>query len=202
MPNTWGGVRANSGRKRKSLLPNVEHRVRPVHRESFPMHVTMRRVRELPSLRNHKTHLAVRSSIQRAQRASFRILHYSVQRNHVHLIIEATDRVSVSRGIQGFAIRSAKAVNKTVSHRGSVWADRYHARELKTPREVRNAIAYVLLNFKKHGHYSDGVLDRCSSGFWFDGWRVAIRISEERPPVAKGRTWLATVGWRRCGLLC
>jgi hypothetical protein len=72
---------------------------------------------------------------------------------------------------------------------------------LKTPREVRNAIAYVLLNFKHHGHFSDGRIDRCSSGFWFDGWRVEIRRASEPSPVAKGQTWLATTGWRRYGLL-
>jgi hypothetical protein len=118
------------------------------------------------------------------------------------LIIESSDKASVSRGMQGLAIRVAKSVNKVLRRDGKVWGDRYHARELKTPREVRNAIRYVMLNFGHHGHHSDGGIDRCSSGFWFDGWKMQIRISSDPSPVAKGQTWLATLGWRRCGLIC
>ena len=83
-------------------------------------------------------------------RAWFRIVHFSVQADHVHLLVEADDQASLSRGLMGVAIRLARAVNRVVGRRGSVWADRYHARSLRTPREVRHGIVYVLMNWKKH----------------------------------------------------
>ncbi len=199
-PRTWGGKRKNAGRKRVAGIPGVRHRIRPVHRENHPVHVTMRRHADVPSLRNHRAHIALRDSIRFAQRGEFRILHYSVQRNHVHLIIEASDKLSVSRGMQGLAIRMAKSVNRVLKRDGRVWGDRYHARELTTPREVKNAIAYVLLNFQKHGHFTDGGIDRCSSGFWFDGWKVRITISGDPSPVVSGKSWFSW-GWKRCGLV-
>jgi hypothetical protein len=123
-----------------------------------------------------------------------------VQRDHVHLIVEADDRDALRRGVQGLAIRAARGVNRALGHRGRVWSDRYHARALETPREVRNAIAYVLLNRQKHAPEARGI-DRCSSGPWFEGWRNRREPPLEDSPVATPRTWLASVGWRRCGLI-
>jgi REP element-mobilizing transposase RayT len=163
------------------------------------MHVTLRRADNLPSLRNPEIYVAVRESIRLAQRRDFRILHYSVQRDHIHLIIEAENRRVLSRGMQGLAIRCAKAVNRLISHSGSVWDDRYHARELRTPREVRNAIVYVLRNSVKHGHLGDARRDWFSSGKWFTGWLAPLRDIGEDAPVVAAETWLAAVGWRRLG---
>jgi REP element-mobilizing transposase RayT len=95
---------------------------------------------------------AVRAAIARAQRGSvFRICHFSVQSTHVHLLIEATSREALSRGVQGLAIRLARAANRALQRTGKVWGDRYHRRDLATPREVRHALVYVLQSFKKHG---------------------------------------------------
>jgi hypothetical protein len=88
-----------------------------------------------------------------------------------------------------------------------VLADRYHLQVLRTPREVRNAIAYVLLNARKHAMQIRGAMSRAvtidpaSSGRWFDGWRDAIAHSHDPPTVAKPRTWLLSVGWRRWALI-
>jgi hypothetical protein len=96
----------------------------------------------------------------------------------------------------------AKAVNRAVGRTGRVWADRYHARRLPTPREVRHAMVYVLHNWKKHLPTARG-LDPCSSARWFSGWAVApLGESPIRPgPVVAPRTWLAAVGWHRHGLI-
>jgi REP element-mobilizing transposase RayT len=143
---------------------------------------------------------AMEEAIRRASGAAFRILHFSVQRDHVHLIVEAHDRVALARGVQGLAVRAARAVNRALVRRGRVWGDRYHAQELTSPRQVRSAIAYVLLNRRKHdARAADGV-DPCSSGPWFSGWREHQPLSGGSP-VATARTWLATVGWRRAGLI-
>jgi hypothetical protein len=107
--------------------------------------------------------------------------------------------------LQGLAIRVARAVNRDLDRRGRVFGDRYHAHVLRTPREVRNAIIYVLQNWRKHVPGARG-LDLRSSARWFDGWRESISMLRSRPcpsssPVAAPRTWLARVGWRRGGLV-
>jgi hypothetical protein len=98
-------------------------------------------------------------------------------------------------------------VNRVFRRSGPVLADRYHLHVLRTPREVRNALAYVLLNARRHAARAGRTLSRAfgidpaSSGRWFDGWQNAIRAAGPSPPVAPARSWLLTVGWRRCGLL-
>ncbi len=129
------------------------------------------------------------------------MVQYSVQRDHLHLIVEADDKKALSRGMRGLAIRCALAVNLALRRRGALWADRYHASALRTPRMVRNALVYVLANAAKHLRAVAG-LDPCSSAPWFDGFRDAIAPPARgglvtRPP----RTWLLRVGWRRHGLL-
>jgi hypothetical protein len=109
-------------------------------------------------------------------------------------------RGSPARGVQGLAIRVARAVNRVLARQGPVWGDRYHARALATPREVRNALVYVLANWRKHVRGAVGLDPRSSAG-WFDGWRSPSARSSDPPPVARARTWLARVGWRRHGLL-
>jgi hypothetical protein len=123
-----------------------------------------------------------------------------VQRDHLHLIVEAEDGRALSRGIQGLAIRLAKALNRVLCRRGRVWGDRYHVRALSTPREVRKALVYVLQNWRKHMPGIRG-LDPCSSAVWFSGWRRAIPTEAARSPVVAPRSWLAAVGWRRLGLI-
>jgi hypothetical protein len=162
----------------------------------------------------------IRLALMRAGRrdpARFRLLQFSVQRDHVHLIVEASDQRALSSGVRSVAIRIARYVNELLSRRGPLWGDRWHGRALKTPREVRNALAYVLGNFRKHARrpLPPGV-DRYSSGAWFDGWRDFERCSGLAPPftreqaavelatecpVSRARSWLARVGWRRHGLL-
>jgi REP element-mobilizing transposase RayT len=137
----------------------------------------------------------------RAAGGGVRVCHFSIQYDHLHLLVEARDREALSRGMQGLASRLARAVNRALNRRGRVWADRYHARALTTPREVRSALVYVLMNWKKHRIDAAGV-DACSSGRWFDGWRSGAPPAGRDPsPVAHTRTWLLRVGWRRHGLL-
>jgi hypothetical protein len=114
--------------------------------------------------------------------------------------------------MKSLATRFALAVNRALGRRGPVLRDRYHHRVLRTPREVRNALAYVLLNGRRHAAKGRralaGVvrLDPASSARWFEGWRRDARLSEpppaaSPPAVARAHTWLLLVGWRRRGLL-
>jgi REP element-mobilizing transposase RayT len=172
-----------------------------VHLPRHPAHITLRRAAQVSSLRNHRAFVAVRGAISKGSRSSFRVIHFSVQRDHIHLIVEGTDRISIARGVQGLCVRIARAVNRVLGRDGEVFGDRYHRRDLATPREVRNAIAYVLLNWEKHHPQSEGGVDYFSSGAWFDGWVSWKRVPDTPSPVVLARTWLAQCGWRRHGLL-
>jgi hypothetical protein len=124
-----------------------------------------------------------------------------VQDNHLHLIVEARDTSSLSRGVQGFAIRVARRVNALLRIRGAFWGDRFHSRELTSPRAVRNAIVYVLMNAKKHGARLQSGIDAFSSAPWFEGFAERLVPSSDTSPVRAPRTWLASTGWRRRGLV-
>jgi hypothetical protein len=149
-------------------------------------------------LRSQPAFQALRLAFSAAHRDDFRVVHFSVQTDHIHLIAEADSSDSLRRGINGLAGRLARGLNRVWRRRGAVWGDRYHSRALTTPREVRNGLIYVLLNFRKHLRAAPGI-DPRSSGAWFDGWSRAPPSQEQPSPVAAARTWLATVGWRRAG---
>jgi REP element-mobilizing transposase RayT len=196
--STWGGARPGAGRKfRTDRRPLVQHRRRPEHRAAFPVHVTLRTRASIPSLRLQKTFAAVQDAIGHSSTACYRILHFSVQSDHLHLIVEAADTIALSIGIGALKIRIARGINRALSRCGVVWADRFDARVLRTPREVRAGLIYVLQNWKKHIRNAQG-LDGRSSAQWFDGWMRRPAPPPGHAPVVSPRTWLASIGWRRC----
>ncbi len=173
-----------------------------------PTHVTLRVRPDVPSLRSRRFVEVFRASLRRAcQRRGFRVCHYSIQRDHVHLVIEAQDKQALGRGMKAVAARVARAVQRVFRRSGSVLHGRYHLRVLRTPREVRNTLAYVLLNVRKHWRKLHGAppvarIDEASSAAWFDGWKRRPRAHDlGRVGVANARTWLLTTGWRRHGLI-
>lgn len=200
---TRGGARRGAGRKPKGPRAGVSHAARPKLSRHHPVHVTTRLRGGLPSLR-HPTEIAVLERAFRAgsERMGFRLVHYSIQRDHLHFLVEAEDERALGRGMKGLLVRVARVLNRLWRRVGAVLADRYHAHALRTPRETRNALVYVLNNAKKHvGRYSG--LDPGSSARWFDGWTESAS-SPHHPPdtpriVAEARTWLVRVGWRRHG---
>ncbi len=130
-------------------------------------------------------------------------MHYALLRDHAHLIVEAKDRYALGRGMKSLSLRMVWALRRAFGRRGGLLADRYHMRVLKTPREVRNAIRYVLLNVARHRRRPLYELDPASSGRWFDGWKSGVARVERRPrrAVAAAHSWLLRVGWRRHRLL-
>lgn len=167
--------------------------------------MTLRLLAGLPSLRERATYRAlVRALGAACERFGLRVIHWSAMGNHLHLMVEASDRAALTRGMQGLGIRIARALNRLWRRKGRVLADRYHAHVLNSPREVRTALAYVLHNARKHRAIPSG-LDAFSSAWWFDGWRggaPAERAAIERPSwLRQARTWLLARGWRRRGLL-
>ena len=199
-----GGRRENAGRPRKdgeSGRAQVPHAARVKHKASIPVHVTMRRVNGLPSFRLAPLHDEIVSCIRDIQSDAFRIVHFSIQSNHMHLIVEAAEGC-LDNGIRGFAVSVARRLNgRVLRRRGKLWEGRYHRHDLHTPREVRHALVYVLSNGFKHNEVQRGVLDPCSSARWFDGWisglPAASEPSSEARPVRTPETWLLRVGWTK-----
>jgi REP element-mobilizing transposase RayT len=162
------------------------------------VHITLRARRGLQSLRSERAFQAFLRALEGANADAFRVVHFSVQTDHVHLIVEADSADHLRSGLNGLTCRAARALNRVWRRRGSIWGDRYHARALTTPREVRHGLVYVLLNFRKHLR-APPLVDPRSSGAWFDGWSHAQQTPPRPSPVAAPRTWLASVGWRRGG---
>jgi REP element-mobilizing transposase RayT len=213
---TWGGVRAGAGRPPKGRVAGVSHLRRPVTSAQHPLHVTLRVQYGLPSLRGELFPRVQAALALARERFGFRLAHFSVQGNHLHLIVEADDRRALSRGMQGLCVRVARAVNRGLGRSGTLFADRYHARSLTAPRTLRMALRYVLLNARKHGHSQvpQGFVDECSSAAWFSGFarpaelafgaqqcraRFAQSLSGVEAPVAQPRSWLLRVGFGRGG---
>jgi REP element-mobilizing transposase RayT len=155
----------------------------------------------LPSLRSQPERAALgRAFALGRDRFGFRLVHHSIPSNHLHLIVEARDRRALSRGMKGLLVRGARALNELWSRRGSAFADRFRARSLRRPREVRNALAYELQNARRHGIHGHG-RDEYSSGPWLDGWKEHVVAPGRARPAAEATTWLLRTGWRRHGLI-
>ena len=194
-----GGKRRGAGRKPKGARAGVSHAARPKLKARYPVLVTMRLVEGLPGLRFDDSHELIQRALLESTRPDFRVIEYSLQSNHLHLLVEAEDEQELARGMIGLSVRLARRINKLWRRKGKLFADRYHSRILRTPSEVRFALVYVLQNARKHGAWIARCADVYSSGPQFEGWREKGAVSfrrQERP-----RTWLLSVGWRRLGLI-
>lgn len=212
----WRGPNSRPGR-RPGPNPRIRHRSREKFARGLPCLVTLKVRDDVPSLRSVKLVKEIEQSFaQGCDRGEFRLVHYSLQGNHAHLIVEATDRGALGRGMKAVGSRLARAVNRVFRRSGRVLADRYHVRVLRTPREVRNALRYVLLNARRHAAQAGKKLssarkvDPASSAKWFDGWKLRGRDRATAPmeradpdlaprPVAAPGFWLLREGWRLRG---
>jgi REP element-mobilizing transposase RayT len=205
---TWGGKRKGAGRKRTAARPEVPHVKRAAVNRRHPVLVTTRVSVDVGRLRTSAVRDAIRDALAMATKhmyaeEAFRICHASIQGNHLHLLVEADSNAALTRGMKGFLVSCARRINSALGRRGQVFAGRFHASSLATPRHVRNAIAYVLCNWRKHGEArGDGRLDPYSSGFALPDWSsdpTLLRAVPAMLPVALPRTWLLVEGWRRAG---
>jgi REP element-mobilizing transposase RayT len=205
---TWGGKRKGAGRKPVGLKAGVPHRRRAAIKRRTPLHVTVRVGAGVGRLRRFRVIRALAAAFRAGcLRDGFRICHFSVQGNHIHLVVEADDAVALSRGIQAWEIRVARAINRVQGRKGKVFPDRYHAVVLKTARQVRATLCYVLQNARRHGlEIPAGRVDPYSSAWWFTGWRherwrAGLKPPPEGPTVAAAEGWLLTAAWRRWGAI-
>jgi len=192
-----GGKRAGAGRKPKGDRALVPHETRARVTRRTPVLVTTRLLAGLPNLRRESTLVLLRKTFAAgADRFDFRLIEYSIQSNHLHFVAEAPDETALARGMKGLLVRVAKGLNRAWERTGRVVSDRYHARVLETPREVRNALVYVLQNARKHGARILGI-DAHSSGPWFGGWRDRTPRRDRALPEAI--SWLLLFGWLKGG---
>ena len=200
-----GGPREGAGRPRNKT--RVSHAPRPVVKSRLPMHITLRLLAALPWLRNYDLMpILKRAFIACLDKDGFRIIQFSIQSNHIHLICEAKDAPALTRGMQGLSIRIARRLNKETGRKGRLFAERYHARILRSPTEVRRVLAYVLNNARRHAgpdiSFPRGWIDPLSSAPWFNGWKLPPTPRPEAEcPVVAPSTWLLATGWRLRGLI-
>jgi len=209
-------IRKRLGRPPTGARAGEKHRMRQVFRLGTPIHVVARVAPAIRQLRGHKTYAALRAALLvAARRDNFRVVHISIQRQHVHLLVEAADRPALTRGMQSFEISAAKRLNAALTEpgqkrrRGSVFPDRYHAQLIESPKQARHCLAYVLNNWRHHdedrGAARGWKIDRYSSAISFDGWSDAPAAWE--PPAdyqqlpVRAPGWLLAVGWRKHGLI-
>jgi putative transposase len=176
-------------------MPHVTRR--PID-PRYPVQVTIPATPGLPSFRSPRVFAALRRAIARASVDRFRVIHFSIQQDHGHFIVEGDEPRRARGGVHGRAIRLALAVNRALGRKGRVVGDRYHARALTTPRQMRTSLVYVLLNFRKHLR-APACIDPCSSGPHFSGWQRTPRATQVPPAIALPFTWMARTGWRRAG---
>src|SRR3569832_52096 len=218
-----GERRKRVGRPKKGARASERHKRRLALRASWPAHVILRAHPEIGSLRRGAVFHAIREALITVAKLeeSFHIVQFSVQRTHIHLLVEASDRLALAKGMQTFGISAAKHINALIRdeegkrRRGSVFPDRYHVKILKTPRQVRNCLSYVLNNWRHHDEDKSErsrtwQLDPFSSAVTFEGWKERESRDGQRyvqppsylaPLVCAPRSWLLNVGWRRYGLI-
>ena len=183
-----GGKRAGAGRKPKGRTALVSHAARPRFSKATPVHVTLRVRQDVWNLRSARSWRRIRGAFANAcGRFGMRLIQFSIQGNHIHLLVEADNDRALSRGMQGLSVRIAKALNALMDRKGRVFADHYFARPLLTPTEVVNAIRYVLGNHTHH--FGKRGVDPYSSS--------ALRPQGRTALLGDARSWLLRVGWRK-----
>jgi REP element-mobilizing transposase RayT len=184
---TWGGRRRGAGRKSLRPLGAIPHTARQEVRAYYPVHVTLRMAEPVWNLRSERSYRIIDAALRAAQRRpGFRIVHFSIQGNHVHLIAEAQGTQAFAIGVRALSIRLARRLNAMMGRSGPVFADRYHAHALRTPAEVRNAVRYELGNFESHAARRG----ERTSGRWVDPFSSAAM---KRPREVQGSLFVEPV---------
>lgn len=203
---TWGGYRAGAGRPRGRNGRYIPHLQRPRLSRHQAAHITLRVCKDVGWLRQPGEADVIRAVFSaECNRKGFRLVHYSIRPDHLHLLCESDSKDCLSRGIQRLTSRIARGLNRLAGRRGRVFQDRYHEHVVGTPKEARHVLRYVLLNAQKdhgrRGRFVPGI-DPYSSGLQFDGW---ANLGPQRPPAAAtvttARSWLLGTAWRRHGLI-
>src|SRR5262245_56762401 len=158
-----GGKRRGAGRKPKGPRAGVRHEARPEFKAYQPLHVVMRIDPAVGNLRRRKVYKAIRdATVTAAMRERFRIVHASLQQDHLHMLVEADHKAALARGMQGFLSSAARNINTTLGdgvrrRRGKVFSDRYYLRVIKSPTQAHHTIRYLLNNWRHHKEDQKGL---------------------------------------------
>jgi REP element-mobilizing transposase RayT len=226
---------AKIGRPKKPGA-GAPHTKRPPLKPREPVHITLRVVDVIGRLRTRSAYMAIReAAITVLKRDDFRIVQMSIEGTHLHLLVEVAHRRALTNGIRAFQGSAAKHLNAAFSkagswwerkqaarlghalpkrRKGSVFTDRYHETVIKTPRQARHALAYVLNNWRRHREDQRSVargwlIDPFATGWAFDGWKERadtpfvwkVRATYQPVPVWLPKTWLLRTGWKMYGLI-
>jgi putative transposase len=215
-----GGKRKGAGRKPNGPRAGEPHDTRPELMRRFPVHVTMRVLAAVAVLRRRDIYHAIRFAMVSLMcaRNDVRVVHLSIQHGHLHLLVEARDKIALARGMQTLKSVAARFINEAISkrtgqrRRGPVFDERYHEEIIKSPRQAHHAIRYVLGNWRKHredrADFATGwKVDPFSTAVSFPGWAECAdsplmwktRDTYKRLPTWLPKTWLLRVGWKRGG---
>jgi len=216
---TWGGKRKGAGRPPKNLRSSERHTTRERFDRLTPVHVTLRLVPGFGTLRQRDTYFALRKATRAVLgRDDFRIVHLGPEVDHLHLLVEADNDTALAKGVQAFEISASQHLNRAISKRrgtkrlGTVFADRYHSRLIKSPTQAHHTLSYVLNNWRRHDQDEDWGetrfwdVDYMSSAVSFTGWRELADqpfmfsiAPDERLCVARPQSWLLHTGWQKAG---
>ena len=202
--STHGGRRRGAGRKKTNKRRGGPHRARPELSSRHPVHVTLRARRLHPEMRRRDYYAVIRKVLEHyLGRTDFRIVHGSIQNTHFHFLVEASNKRALTLGMQSLAIRLSHALT---GGRGKVFEERYHAVQIRTARQARNTLAYVLNNWRRHRVWAgDAPVDPYSSGVTFGGWSERVRFTLPAGyvplPVSSPQTSLLRSDWKQYGLI-
>jgi len=211
-----GGKRDNAGRKPTGKRAGSPHKRRPEVNPEHPQHVVLRVVKAVGWLRSGKAHRAIRRALANVldYTVRFRIVHYSLQHNHLHLMCEADDKAALADGLKSFQISAAKHLNRELTpkgarrRRGQVFEDRYHVEAITSVAQTKRTLNYVLNNWRKHRRdrttvgLFDGRIDPYSSGVWYFDWKERTLPYFTFPPgceqhlTSNPQSWLLNTGYK------
>lgn len=207
-----GGRRRGAGRKPTGPHARASHVARPVITTARALHITIRALPSIPALRQAAFYVAIRAAtVAAARQPCLRIVHVSIQNTHLHVIAEADDNGALARGMQSFQTSATRRINALLGRRGRVFTDRYHLVVVRSPTQMRNVLAYVLGNYRKHqadhAVTPGWLVDPYATGFAFTSWKELrdgaalwpATVAARGLVVKPARSWLLTTGWQRGG---
>lgn len=178
--SSWGGARANAGRRPSRAIASEPHKTRPALAARHPIHVTARVQRSLGTLQRRRAYQALHRALATSlARTDFRIVRLAILPSRLELIVEADDKLALARGMQGFQVAAARRLNRAASRHGCVFPDRYRSAILRTRPAVRAALAHL----PTRTHAEAPAAAPCSPATWLlrIELRPRVRGSPDQP---------------------
>lgn len=128
----------------------IRHTKRPDLTRPSSLHLTVKIEKSKANLKNKNVLAILKKAIFNARRQGLKVIHYSLEYDHIHLIIEADNNRTLGKGMQAFGVTLAKAINRMRKVKGQVYKHRYHFRQITSSRQLKNVMTYIFNNGVKH----------------------------------------------------